>query len=344
MSFLKWTFVLSSAAEAFAFQSRPSIIGDGIGLDHIEIGLPGASQAADIFGKALGFSVSPGNTIPHDGLQQAFIQFPPGYVELLWPYKKPEGTPRLAKVQDAIASGGGIAFVNVNVSPVEGAADLMRHMGLKVYLPPSITTRDATGKVQPGPWQFILPEAQTEAKFPKGVPGGPGVGFLEYRNNASRRDPARYETIRARIEREVPDSRRAPGELHANTARKLLSVLVSVPSIADAVRQSERLGFAAGEERYIKDLGEKGREVQCGIGTLVFFEAANPRSALSAYVRQKGLGPFGLSVSVLNLKIAQRVVHQGTNRKVVIQKSGGRSSFIVPAALCGGTFVEFVQQ
>ena len=84
-------------------------------------------------------------------------------------------------------------------------------------------------------------------------------------------------------------SRRAPGELHANTARQLLSVLVSVPNVADAVRQSERLGFTAGEERYVKDLGEKGREVKCGIGTFVFFEAANPRGALSAYVKQKGL-------------------------------------------------------
>ncbi|MBA0087998.1 MAG: hypothetical protein HRJ53_23680, partial [Acidobacteria bacterium Pan2503] len=108
--------------------------------------------------------------------------------------------------------------------------------------PPSVTTRDASGKEQPGPWQFVLPKGQMKAEFPKGVPGGPGVGFLEYRNNASRRDPARYETLRARLEREVPDSRQAPGELHANTARRLLSVLVSVPNVADAVRQSERLG------------------------------------------------------------------------------------------------------
>jgi hypothetical protein len=121
--------------------------------------------------------------------------------------------------------------------------------------PSSVTTRDASGKEQPGP-SVRLPEAQTEAEFPKGVPGGPGVGFLEYRYNASRRDPARYETLRARLEREVPDSRRAPGELHPNRARQLLSVLVSVPNVADAVRQSERLGFAAGEDRYMKDLGE----------------------------------------------------------------------------------------
>ena len=343
MSFVKWTFVLFSAAGAFAFQNHPSVIGDGIGLDHIMIGLPGSTQAQDVFGKELGFSVLPGNTFPEESLQQSIVAFPPAYVELLWQYKKPDRPPSITSVPDAIAAGGGIAGINVNVSPVDAAADLMRRAGLKVYLPPSVTTRDASGKEQPGAWQFVLPEAQTEAQFPKGVPGGPGVGFLEYRNNANRRDPARYETFRARIERQVPDSRRAPGELHANTARKLLSVLVSVPDVAAAVRESERLGFTPGEERYVKDLGEKGREVQCGIGTFVFFEATNPRGALSAHVKQKGLGPFGFSVSVMDLKTAQRVVQQGTNRKFPIRKSPGRSSFMVPAAFAGGTFVEFVQ-
>jgi hypothetical protein len=60
MSFVKWTLVLFSAAEVFAFQSHPSVIGDGIGLDHIMIGLPGNTQAEDVFAKRLGFSVLPG--------------------------------------------------------------------------------------------------------------------------------------------------------------------------------------------------------------------------------------------------------------------------------------------
>ena len=64
MSFVKWTFVLFSAAGAFAFQNHPSVIGDGIGLDHIMIGLPGSTQAQDVFGKELGFSVLPGTPSP----------------------------------------------------------------------------------------------------------------------------------------------------------------------------------------------------------------------------------------------------------------------------------------
>jgi len=60
MCFVKWTLVLFSTAEAFAFQGHPSIVGDGIGLDQIMIGLPGDIQAEDVFGKRLGFSVLPG--------------------------------------------------------------------------------------------------------------------------------------------------------------------------------------------------------------------------------------------------------------------------------------------
>jgi hypothetical protein len=169
--------VLAYAADPLAAQTYPSVIGEGIGLDHLMVGLTGSSQAQEVFGKGLGFSVIPGNTFPKDGLQQAVMLFPPAYVEVLWLYKKPEGPTAIKAVQDVIASGGGMAGINVNVSPAEGAADAMRRLGLKVTLPPSVTTRDANGKEQPGAWQFVLPE--TEAQIPKGVPGGPAVGFLE---------------------------------------------------------------------------------------------------------------------------------------------------------------------
>jgi hypothetical protein len=105
--------------------------------------------------------------------------------------------------------------------------------------PPRVTTRDASGKAQPGPWQFVLPKAQTKAEFPKGLPGGPGVGFL-----------------------------------------------------------------AAGEERYMKDLGERAARSSAELGPSVFSKRRTPGGALSAYVEQKGLGPFGFSVSVADLKTA----------------------------------------
>jgi hypothetical protein len=139
----------------------------------------------------------------------------------------------------------------------------MRRLGLKVSLPPS-NTRLVNGKEEPGPWQFITMSPEDQQRFPLGVPGGPGVGFLEYRDNADRLTPRDAQARRERAEREVPDARRPPGEIHSNTARTLRSVWVAVSTVAEAVKQSQRFGFAPGAERQLAALGARGREVQCG--------------------------------------------------------------------------------
>ena len=45
-----------------------------------------------------------------------------------------------------------------------------------------------------------------------------------------------------------------------------------------------------------------------------------------------------------DLKTAQRAAQEGTNATFGIQRTGTQMSFIVPAELAAGTFVEFVQQ
>jgi len=84
--------------------------------------------------------------------------------------------------------------------------------------------------------------------------------------------------------------------------------------------------------------------VQCGQGTLVFFETAHQNSPLSALVEKQGRGLFRISIGVADLKTAQRIVQQGTHAKFGIQQLGKQASFIVPAELAGGTFIEFVQE
>jgi hypothetical protein len=46
---------------------------------------------------------------------------------------------------------------------------------------------------------------------------------------------------------------------------------------------------------------------------------------------------------VADLKTAQRIVQQKTHAKIGIQQLGNGVSFIVPAELAAGTFIEFVQ-
>jgi hypothetical protein len=52
----------------------------------------------------------------------------------------------------------------------------------------------------------------------------------------------------------------------------------------------------------------------------------------------------GISVEVADLNTAQRIVKQGTHVKFGIQHLGRRKSFIVPAEIAAGTFIEFVQE
>jgi len=341
--------VLLGAAGLLAAQSDSSVLGAGWGLDHILIGLPGLDTAKDIFGAKLGFSVRPGNQFPEQGLAHAIMRLPPAYIEVLWPYQKPSKTPSFAAaVRQKAESGGGVASYNIDVSPIERAADDMRRLGLKVTLPSSSVARTPDGKEQPGAWQFLEIDPAVQAVrlrgVPRGVPGGAGVSFLEYRNNADNLKADTFERMRQLAERDVPDPRRAAGEIHANTGRKLLSVWVAVPSVSEAVRQSEQFGFTAGAERDVEALGEKGREVQCGQGAIVFFAPVNGNSALSQLVKDQGLGPFGFSIAVANLQTAQKIAEQGMNTRFGIQRAGNRISFVVPARLAAGTFVEFVQQ
>ena len=340
----RYIALLYGAAGFLAAQPNTSVIGQGWGLDHVIIGLTSPDAVKDVFNTRLGFAAIPGNKFPPDGLQQAIISLPPAYVELMWLYQKPADGSGASSVHKKIEAGGGPASYNIDVFPIEQAVDFIQRLGSGVTLPPSRVRQTPDGKQEPGPWQFLLIDPKDQAAHPLGVPGGSAVGFLEYRDNSERLGPERFQMWRERAEKEVPDPRRAAGEIHPNTARKLLSVWVAVPNVLEALQQSERFRFASRGVRFVKAVGEKGHEVQCGQGTIVFFQPLNQKGALAPLVAKRGFGPFGVSVAVADLKVAQQIVQQGTNTKFAIQQSDSRKSFVVPEELAGGSFIEFVQQ
>ena len=335
-----------AAAETPAADRPSSVLGDGWGLDHVILGLADPHAVKDVFAAELGFTPHAGIKFPGLGLDQATISLPPTYLELLWVYQEPTGDnplPVATVVREKVASGGGVAAYMINVSPAVSAADAMRGLGLRVTLPASPTIRGADGKEQPGPWQFVDIDPQDQATQPLGVPGGAGVNFLEYRENSARLSSDWFVRMVERAKQDADDPRRAAGEIHANTARRLHAVWVVVPSKAAAVAQAERFGFTAGVERHIRALGATGREVQCGAGTIVFFGPPPHNSRLAKLVEHQGFGPFGISLTVADLKTAHTVIQQSTHKKFAIEHSGGGDSFIVPAEVAAGAFVEFVQ-
>jgi hypothetical protein len=334
------------AAAVAAAQGPTSVIGNGWGLDHVIVAVSNPDVVKQVFVEKLGFSPMTRGQNPSNGIENTFIILPPApYIELTWPYQAPaaDARPVAFLVRKKLETGGGPAAYNVNVSPAEGAAGTIRLLGLRVSLPPSPMRRDAEGKESRGPWQFADIDPRDQTAQPYGVPGGPGVGYLEYQNQADHLKPERFQRAMELSKSQVPDPRRPAGEIHANTARKLLSVWVVVPNADEAVKQAARFGFAA-TKNHRKALGEEGQEVQCGEGTIAFFEAAHPDSALANLVKKRGLGPFGISIGVADLKMAQRIVQDGTHTSLETEQTEDRMSFIIPSEVAAGTVFEFVQQ
>jgi hypothetical protein len=339
-------FLVLAWCAAAQTPSQP-LIGKGWGLDHVIVAQRSAAAARETHAIRLGFSVVSGNRFPDLGLENGLILLPPAYLELLWIYdlEKASAAAQASGAQQPLITnmlrvgrdqGGLILSYNVDVSPIEDAAAFLGTLGKKVTLPPSVTTlRD--GKQQPGAWQFLTIEKDPSA--PVGVPGGLGVGFLEYRDNSDERLRQRWETI----EKDNPDDRLKPGDLHANTARKLNAIWIAVLNVEEAVKRAQSFGFAPGRERKLSVLGAAGREVACGQGQIVFWRASNDDSPLAAAVRRQGLGPFGVSVGVSDLNRAHEIVEQGTGKHFQIDRSGAQPTFLVSPDDAGGIWIEFVQ-
>jgi hypothetical protein len=325
---------LFMAATVVPANQTPTVIGNGWGLDHVVIGVSNSENANRVYSAALGFTPFAGNKLVSEGLDQAIIELPPGYVELLWPYREPapDARPLANTVRKAVEAGGGIVAYNIDVSPAEHAVDAMRRLGLQAVIQPSRITDTVDGKEVPA-WRFAVIDPQDLVLQPRGVPGGKNVGFIEYRVNSL--DPARFKKLQTRAAKDVPDPRRVSGEVHANSARKLRSVWVVVPSVEEAVKQSAKFGFVSGAKREWKALGEEGQEVQCGEGSMIFFEATHEGSSLTAFVKRHGLGPFGISVEVADIKAAQRIFEDGTKTQFPIQHIGKDRSFVVSEQIAG---------
>ncbi len=326
----------------FAFaEDAESILGTGWGLDHIEIAVSSGEAAKETYFQNLGFSMPTGASAAV-GVQHSGVFFVPTYLEFLWFDGTPVANPNLPvieKLRQAVDQHRGIFQYNIDVSNIESLRDRLSAKGLNVSLAPS--TRIANGKEEPAPWRFLYATDNRTGKAPlPGVPGGDAVGLIEYRENNS----AQTDAIRRMILSSVPDPRRAAGEDNANTARRLRSVWVAVPDVADALKKSTLFGLTSVGNIRSSALRAKGERVECGQGSIEFWEPERKDGALATLLSERGPGPFGFSVIVANLDKAHQIAAKGFDEKFATENRDGHRTFAVSAKLTDGVWVEFVQQ
>jgi hypothetical protein len=304
--------IAAAAPLAAAAEGNDSVLGNGWGLDHIEVALTDPKPLKDVYVANLGFTVSQ-KTAAMAGVEHSAIFLGPAYIEFIWfgGAGEPPDLEPVRKLREGVRSGGGIFQYNIDVSPLQHAADELSKRGFMVKLRPSQVS-----------WQFMFVKKEQKSP-PMGVPGGDGVGFIEYKVNSA--------------------ARRSPTE-HANTAQHLVSVWVAVADASAAQKESGRLGFKPLRVRQSSALGARGHDVECGQGMITFWESSTRSGPLASLLRQKGPGPFGFSVGVASLQKAHQLAEQGTGKNLPLESHGRRKSFAVQGELTGGLWLEFVQQ
>jgi hypothetical protein len=342
-------FALAGAGTFLKADINESILGEGWGLDHFLIALADPGLVQSIFVAKLGFTAFAGGIKTPTGDQNAVIRLGPQYIELIWFYDRQKailfGDKFSKQWLHTVDQGGGPVGYVIDVSPLERAASELKKRGMHVELPPSRTILRDGKEVAPD-YRFLEISDTESGRSPRGIPGGDAAGFIDYGTEFQQRglDPARTQRHRDRAEKEFPDPRRRSGEVHPNTARRIRSAWVAVASVPEALKRCEAFGFAGGRDVQSKTLGARGHEVPCGLGTLVFWESAKAEAPLATVIRSKGVGPFGVSVDVADLELAHKMVSEGLNQRLPLEDVGSRKSFLVPAGLTGGTWIEFGEQ
>ena len=91
-------------------------------------------------------------------------------------------------------------------------------------------------------------------------------------------------------------------------------------------------------------LGARGREFDIGDGRILLLESDSPGKSAADFSRERGQGVIGLTLSVSDLRKAQSLLEENTHRKLPTYDGIYGKSFLVPAELANGVWIEMVQK
>src|SRR5271167_837675 len=91
-------------------------------------------------------------------------------------------------------------------------------------------------------------------------------------------------------------------------------------------------------------LGARGREFDIRDGRILLLETDSPGKSAADFSRERVQGVIGLTLSVSDLRKAQSLLEENTQRKLPTYDGIYGKSFLVPAELANGVWIEMVQK
>jgi hypothetical protein len=106
----------------------------------------------------------------------------------------------------------------------------------------------------------------------------------------------------------------------------------------------ERIGFHSGRLLKFDVLGARGREFDIGDGRILLLESDSPGKPAADFSRERVEGIIGLTLSVGDIRKAQSLLEGNTHRNFPTYEGIYGKSFLVPAELASGVWIEMVQK
>jgi 4-hydroxyphenylpyruvate dioxygenase-like putative hemolysin len=141
-----------------------------------------------------------------------------------------------------------------------------------------------------------------------------------------------------------PPGTRSPRPFeHPNSAQRIAAVWIVVKDVRTASFDLKALGWRAVGAVRSRSLGATGREFATDNSSIMLLQP-NGTGPAAEFRRQRGEGVMGVSVAVTDLARAHLLVETNTGRKFPEYDGFHGKSFLVPADLASGCWIEFTQE
>jgi len=129
-----------------------------------------------------------------------------------------------------------------------------------------------------------------------------------------------------------------------NTAQGTIAVWILVKDFDKACKDMERIGFHSGRLLKFDVLGARGREFDIGDGRILLLEPNSPGKPAGNFSGERGDGVMGVTLRVGDLGKAKTLIEENTHRKLLSYDGIYGKSFLVPAEVANGVWIEMVQK
>jgi hypothetical protein len=307
-----------------AGQAAADGLGIGRGIDHVGslVRLENFAAAGNVWTAQLGFSATPVLTSPA-GVENRLIWFDNlGYLELdAFTADNAATAPYLAFLQDH----EGAKFYGTQVVDAARAVKFLDGAGYPNTgpIPAGPLTIQATGQVvgQTPLWESIILTARV-------APDNSNF-FIDY-------DQAEIRDLFA----STPSLAPRP---HANTAQRIDTVWLVVQDLDAAIAFYRGLDLEVSPGETVPYLGGRGARVVYPGGAVLDLLVPDGPGIVADFAADRGEGILGVSIQVLDLRLAHDLVQTNTGTTLPVFRYDGRNRFLVPASLVHGVLVEMIE-